>query len=222
MRRFIPFIILGLLTAGTVVGLIVGLSGSHHGATGSGTTTSTTSGLSVGTTSTTAAPGATTTTGTTPVTSTNNGVEACAYVTAAEAKTLLAQITNKPPLAKTPFCSYGGIVTVPPSTRPPTLSVTAVTDPKAIASAENLLTNNVAAVCGSNSSASCIAVLKENNHVTVDGTAVIWRQAITTADGVVGSAYAVKNGKVVVITVSGLPEAAKIALKAMGDAIPRL
>jgi hypothetical protein len=209
MRRYIPYLILGVLTVGAVVGLILGLSGSHPAS--SPVASAAPSASRTRTTSTSVPPVGN------PVT-----VETCTFVTAAEAKELLNQIVNTPPIAKTPFCQYEGIVTIAPSTKPPTLTVTAVTDAKSLASAENLIQNNVVAVCGKASNPTCASVMKDDNHVTIDGTPVIWRQSITTVDGVVGAAYSVKHGTVVVITVSGLLGASKIALQAMGDVLPRL
>jgi hypothetical protein len=223
MRRFIPFLILGVLTVGAVVGLIVGLAGSHPKTVATGSALSSSSGTSPSVTPGTSPVVPTSTTSTSPGVVTNQDtIKTCSLVTAAEVKALLNQIVNNPPVVKAPFCSYEGIVTVPPSTKPPTLSVTAVTDPKTLASAEAEISNNVAAICGKSPTASCLSVLQDNNHVTIDGSPVIWRQSITTVDGDVGSAYTAKNGTVVAVTVSGLPNAEQVAREAMADVLPRL
>jgi hypothetical protein len=223
MRRYIPFIIMGVLTIGAVVGLVVGLAGSHGNVTPSARTLSNPAGSSPSVTPGGSSVASTSTTSTKPAVTTNGDtIMTCALVTSAEAKALLNQIVNNPPVVKAPFCSYEGIVTISPSTRPPVISVTAVTDPKTLLSAENMISNNVTAVCGSTSNSSCVSLLKENNHVTIDGTPAIWRQSVTTTYGDVGAVYAVKDSKLVEVTVSGLPEAEKIALKAMADVIPRL
>jgi len=206
MRRLIPFALLGLLTVGAVVALVLALanapSGSNASASAPAGSTATTLPSSAG-----------------QVTVTQG---ACTLVTRGEAEALLGQIVNLPPKTLTPYCSYEGIVRLSGSADTPTLTVTAVVDPDSVKQANALLEDNASALCGKPVNSSCAAVLKLYTHSTVDGVGVITRTSSPTVALSVASAITQKNGKVVVVTSTGVKNAEHVVQGAMRDLIPRL
>jgi hypothetical protein len=207
VRRAIPFLLLGLLAAGTVAGLGVGLAGVpaiRHGASVAGAAPSpATASL---------APAAAT-------------VPACSLVTAAEAKALLQQIVNDPAVTDSPYCSYEGIVDIVPAKRPPLLSVTEVVNPKTVASLAAILRGGMRAICAQAAKGtSCASVEKVTHLSEVDGRPVIWSQTSAGPTDVtgVGTAVSLRGRRLVLVIVSNLAGPGRIALAAMGDALLRL
>jgi hypothetical protein len=151
-------------------------------------------------------------------------VPACSLVKPSEAKALLQQIVNDPPVTKSLFCNYGGIVNIPPATRPPGLSVTEVVTPKTVASLEALLRGGMKKICKVASPGSTCATVKKTTHLaTVGGQRVIWSQTTVSNQTVtgVGTAVTERHGRLVLMVVSNVSGSGQLALAAMRDALHR-
>jgi hypothetical protein len=151
-------------------------------------------------------------------------VPACSLVKPAEVKALLKQIVNDPPVTNSLYCSYGGIVKIPPATRPPMLSVTEVVTPKTVASLEALLRGGMRKICAQAAPGSSCATVKKTTHLaTLHGKVVIWSQTTTSNDAVtgVGTAVTERHGRLVLVVVSNVGGPGHLALAAIGDALHR-
>jgi hypothetical protein len=151
-------------------------------------------------------------------------VPACALLKPSEAKVLLKQIVNDPPVTKSLYCSYEGIVKIPPATRPPGVSVTEVVTRKTVASLQALLRGGMKKICAEASPGSTCATVKKTTHLaTVRGQRVIWSQTTTSDQTVtgVGTAVTERHGRLVLIVVSNVSGPGQLSLAAMGDALHR-
>jgi hypothetical protein len=151
-------------------------------------------------------------------------VPACSLVTSAQAKALLEQIVNDPPVTKSLYCSYEGIVKIAPATRPPGLSVTEVVAPRTVASLAAALRGGMPEICAQAAPASSCATVEKTTHLTtLHGQRVIWSQTTASKAAVngVGTAVTERHGRLVLVVVSNIGGPAQRALAAMGDALHR-
>jgi hypothetical protein len=210
VRRAIPFLLLGLLGAGTMAGLGFGLAEAPATHSGAGVAGAATSSVSPATA---------------PLAPAAAAVPACSLVTATEARALLQQIVNDPAVTDSPYCVYEGIVVIAPAKRPPQLSVTEVVNPKTVASLAAILRGGMRAICAQAANGtSCASVEKVTHLSEVDGYPVIWSQTAAGPGDVtgVGTAVSLRGRRLVLVIVSNLAGPGRIALAAMGDVLPRL